>query len=638
VSSLNLYVFLQALALAPGVVLALRRAALRGGRSIALAGLLLGLSLMTLAVEFVLQAVILGLALGMLASPHRRGLLRLALAAVLGLSLAGVPVGVLSAMLPETVRGPGFAPDVALANAVHPFSLLQAIVPGLFGSLSSPAEVWWGNRFFSKGLPYFLSFYVGPLVLALAAVGLVRMERHHRLVLLLIAGLALVYALGDSGGLAPLLQRVPLLRSFRYPSKAMLLPHLTIAVLAGLGTDGLRQGRGICLFAVSCAACACAAGALAIPLTLFPEASRTWAGLTPQMFPRAAAGVIDEALATALVALVGVLLAHMVARGALAPTRAAALVALALALDLARADAGINPQVAASYFDAIPELSALRLDRLGGGRVFSYGVDGSPTFRDFMPRAGQRLGLLAFFINRQLLAPYGNLLDQVEAPEGKDLTSFVLRPPELVLDDYDPRRVGAILPKLRAAAVSRILSLDALIHPDLQLLATLPLGLPELVIHVYAVDHAWPRTYVACRAVTVGSMEAAAERPLLSGFDPARDVALLSAAPLSCSKGDVLARQGMPGQEEYEVQADGPFCLVMRDSFARGWHAFSEGHEVPVVRANGKHRAVCLPGGRHRILLRYEPPGLGAGVALMAAGMVGLALCSARPILAEEAL
>ena len=57
VSSLNLYVFLQALALAPLVVLALRRAALRGGRWVAAAAGVVAVSLTTLAVEFVAQAV-----------------------------------------------------------------------------------------------------------------------------------------------------------------------------------------------------------------------------------------------------------------------------------------------------------------------------------------------------------------------------------------------------------------------------------------------------------------------------------------------------------------------------------------------------------------------------------------------------
>jgi len=53
---------------------------------------------------------------------------------------------------------------------------------------------------------------------------------------------------------------------------------------------------------------------------------------------------------------------------------------------------------------------------------------------------------------------------------------------------------------------------------------------------------------------------------------------------------------------------------VTRDSFARGWRAFVDGTEAPVLRANGKHRAVPVPAGEHEVALRYDPPGLASGL------------------------
>ena len=60
-----------------------------------------------------------------------------------------------------------------------------------------------------------------------------------------VAGLvALLWSLGPDGGLAPWLAGLPVVRSFRYPSKLYLLPHLSVALLAGAGLERLRRGAG----------------------------------------------------------------------------------------------------------------------------------------------------------------------------------------------------------------------------------------------------------------------------------------------------------------------------------------------------------------------------------------------------------
>jgi hypothetical protein len=191
----------------------------------------------------------------------------MAAANTLGVGLAGVPVAVVMGAMGETVRGAGFGPEVALGNAVHPVALLQALLPGLFGSLSAPVESWWGGAFFTKGFPYFLSLYVGPLALALAAAGVGALDRRTRWVLLVAAGLGLWYALGACGGLAPLVSSWRVARWFRFPVKAMLLPHVAVCVLAGLGLDRLREG-------------AAWGGSLAAGASL-ALASRRWRRLTP---------------------------------------------------------------------------------------------------------------------------------------------------------------------------------------------------------------------------------------------------------------------------------------------------------------------------------------------------------------------
>ena len=64
---------------------------------------------------------------------------------------------------------------------------------------------------------------------------------------------------------------------------------------------------------------------------------------------------------------------------------------------------------------------------------------------------------------------------------------------------------------------------------------------------------------------------------------------------------------------------------MVRASFARGWRARVDGVPAPVLRANGKHRAVAVNAGRHEVVLRYEAPGLLPGVAVSLLGLVAAA-------------
>jgi hypothetical protein len=629
-SCLNLYIFLQALALAPFVVGLLRRAALRGGRSAAAAAVLVALALSTLAVEFVAQSIVLGLALGLAANPSRAGLARLAAAVGLGVGLAGLPIALTLAVLPETARGAGFSPDVALANALHPAVLLQSLLPGLFGLPAAPAEAWWGGRFFTKGLPYFLSLYVGPVALALAAVGSVALPRRVRPVLLVFAALGIWYALGERGGLAPLVSRLPLGASFRFPSKALLLPHLALATAAGFAVERLRLGRAWGWLAALTGLAAAVAVGLAVVLSAAPPGLVAWTGVVPSYWPTVAALTRHEAGVVVLLALAVGTAAVAVSRRLLPPGRAVAFVATLVVADLAWAGRGLNPQVHPSFFDPEPDIAAQRLDHLDGGRVFSYGLDHSPAFREWLGRGGRALTLTGLYLDRQILGPYTNVIDGIEAAESSDLTGLAPRERELSPAAYAPGRVGELMPWFRNAGVARVLSLDPLSHPDLVPLANVPIG--GTAIHVYGLN-TWPRASLACRATAVATEEEALAVPYRKGFDPWREVALVregtegpdDALPATCTKGRARLTSWTATEERYEVEANASAYLVVRASHARGWRGLVDGVPAPVLRANGKHRALAVNAGRHEVVLRYDPPGLVPGAVLTLLALAAIA-------------
>ena len=94
---------------------------------------------------------------------------------------------------------------------------------------------------------------------------------------------------------------------------------------------------------------------------------------------------------------------------------------------------------------------------------------------------------------------------------------------------------------------------------------------------------------------------------------------------------DVLKRHAVPvtffAANEPTQQGDGS----LGETWAPGWHAWVDGQEAPVLRANVIHRAVRLPAGQHRVEFRYVPAAFRLGLYGTAAALaVLLALGTAR--------
>jgi hypothetical protein len=440
-----------------------------------------------------------------------------------------------------------------------------------------------------------------------------------------------LYALGSHAGLAEALR--PLLPWFRFPVKALLTPHLCVALWAGAGIDRLRKGAGwgrVTFASAATAGLVTLVGATAVlgagPLTAWLDIS-----------PRAARSMVEtlgrEAAVGAAVSLAVIALAIAVRLGRIGPPRATQALLLVLVFDLWRGGVGVNPQTAPAFFDPAPGLMPLLAD-LDGARVFTHGVNASPAVRDLVSRHGPGVDRSSFLLARRVLDPFANLLDGVEVAEGNDRLSFVVNPPAVAPSEYAPEAVSQILSRLRAAGVSRVVSLDPLEGRGLRLRGEVDAGPPGVSIHVYDVLRPWPRAYVACRAVAAANAIAAYREVFREGFDPGRDVVLerpVESEP--CESGSVRRRLVFGDTETYDVESVGPGYLVMRDTFSPGWAATLDGHETPLLRANGRHRAVALPGGSHVVRLEYRPPGLASGVVATVLALALAIVVTARPVL-----
>jgi hypothetical protein len=56
-----------------------------------------------------------------------------------------------------------------------------------------------------------------------------------------------------------------------------------------------------------------------------------------------------------------------------------------------------------------------------------------------------------------------------------------------------------------------------------------------------------------------------------------------------------------------DVDTDGDAWIVLNDIFLDWWHAELPEGPIPIYRANGIFRAVCIPPGHHALRFRFEP-------------------------------
>jgi len=603
-STVNLYVYLQAAAWAPLLVLGLAREAPPWqGRGLALAAVALAMGLSTTGIEVVAQAAAIGVVLGwrrLAGTGAGRRLLGLAATLALAAAMAAPVLLLVAGQVEGSARGRGLPTEVVLSHSIHPFTLVQVLVGGLYGNLGNLANEWWGQNFFPRGFPYVLSLYLGAAVLALAAVGATSGRRMSR-TLVALAALALVVALGRWSGLAPLVDAVPVLRLFRFPVKAFFTVHFAVSLLAALGIAVLVEGPPGPAWRRLGAWAGSLGGLLVLGMTLPTVLPGPLADFGARFFPPGhdaatrsllLGRVLSDAAAGGIAALLLCATALLVARGALAPSRGAVLVIAVVTADLLRAGAGLNPMVATSFFAPSPELSSA-LPALREGRVFTCALEDSPAYR--AAREARRLDheLWSFASLQETLTPFTNLRLGVATALGPDLTMLVPQERVLSPEEASCRDLGVILPRLREAGVRRVVSTSVLSHPDLVLERTLqPARTAPLDVRVYAVEAPLPLLRVATSA-TAGAAEA----------------------------GRVSAPVRSAGRIEAVVEADRPATLVVGEGWSPGWRARVDGRGVDVATAPGARCAIAVPRGRSRVVMRFRPPGLALALALSVLGV-----------------
>ena len=77
---------------------------------------------------------------------------------------------------------------------------------------------------------------------------------------------------------------------------------------------------------------------------------------------------------------------------------------------------------------------------------------------------------------------------------------------------------------------------------------------------------------------------------------------------------------------EGDISLDKPGLLCMQLAYSKGWKAYVDGREVPVIRTNIMYMGVPLEAGDHHVVLRYATPGRNAAAVMFLAGILLLFL------------
>ena len=469
-------------------------------------------------------------------------------------------------------------PEFAMAGSLHPLNVLQLVAP--YGTSTRVL----GQNTHELGL----YFGAVPLVLIVWGLGYRSASRSSRQLFwapLMLSCAALLYAFGDYGPIYRLQTYLPVVSSFRFPCRAIVLAHFSFAIATAVAFSWfIDQQRSDAQNSSMC----CRASVWTVPVisvlaaAYFTAKQNDFGGHLLQIW-------LGPILVTLAACLVRIALPSRSRDRS--PTSALGTFAFPVhgrtwsligLIFLAAADLGmyglsyaVHPHVARAG-----EIASNDFPAVAHGRV-------ALDLRS-IHRPGPRLG------NQMLLAGM------------RRVDGYVGLEPDRVLD-Y--RRVKT----LQVASTSHVLrsavneSDSFLPHDNLWLAIPAPLPRARLV------------TQARHTADAAGDLEQIDPRTTVLLDKPVR----LSGGPAGIA--EILEER--PGRVRIEVECQTQQVLVWAESFHSGWQAMSKGNELQVYRAYGDFMACIVPPGEHQIEFSFQPQSLEQGRRVSLCGL-GLLLCA----------
>ena len=572
---------------------ALSRPARGGWRAAALAGLGLGLQLLSGHPEWVRYTLLAGGIMtlaGRGAVPFGARVKRGAAALLIGF-LVGMPqLGPTLQAAARSSRGQAaMASGPALAGAsLPPETLPTLVVPKLFGpwDLSVSTD---GLAHKARQAP--ISFgeslvYVGilPLLLAVAGAraGTARGNRSAA-TFMVIGGVGMVFALNDLTHAQDLLDVVlPPDAVFRSPARFTFLVNLALIVLTALGWSHLERGAFRAAHRLTNAAWALAAllGAGAV--------AASWGTGALAGFIAARAPVPPALSARPELADGGGAFLRWAVSSAASETAVAAVLAAAAALALRRFGTSLP-----SRLSLVVVLLLVAVDLGLFARPFLTSVVSlDAVYRDDLavlrPVASDRSARAVIDTNVLTAGPNSVIPARARSVGGYDL---------FVLEEWTR------LDRAVQAGGDRVLGLAGVTHR----IARNGRGAPVLSRITASRGRAWwaDRVVIATDADAAATWLLRADEERTIALEPASGAAAVSGAPDGAAALEIVTDE--PGRFTARVSSEHPGWLVLTEAYYPGWRAWVGGAPVKVVRAFGIFQAVPVPAGTHLIEIAHRP-------------------------------
>ncbi|MBI2214393.1 MAG: YfhO family protein [Acidobacteria bacterium] len=642
-SLLNLLPYLFLLTWLPWAFLHVRRWLTSGGwGDMALAALFLGLQILTAEPSTLVQVwLLVGLyAMHRVARAERKRDAIERIAPRVGVLLvAAIAVGAIQ-LLPaidhagDSVRAEPFAYKTVRSWSMPSIRPAEVAIPGAFGRVWRETETaYFGGIFYApRPLPFLFSVYAGMLGCCLAVAG-IRARLPGTGLLLAVAALSFVFALGDHTPLLRWLYDAGIATSFRYAEKFAIMGLLALMVYQARAFDALlddprRMGRAASVAAALCLAVSLGA-VVFFSSAQGPDLARSLTGLGSD---DVLAAIVRDArvdwTANSLRAAVALALCVAAARGRVGRKWVAVAIVSAF-VDLAVASRAVAPSIEPSFYDEPPAAAQLGDDR-HAYRIFPL-ADWYDTFG--LSENGRRFaatGKGVYWTCRNGLAP------MISAAWGFRYAMEV---------DYDRTN---LLPAKRFVEVMWRVRNEAGEARDATLMAmagtryktrfrdhsrATVAGMREESIEPIELEQkgTGERYYFADRIIIARDAESMARS--IIAVDPGPHAAFLPEEMAGVAPGKVISWRETSRSIELDVDASGRSLLVLSITPHRYWRASVDGKPARLLTVNTGFSGLSLERGRQRVLLEYRNPVViaGAEISLVAVLCLGtIAVVSGR--------